>query len=47
MNILEAASLTKKYGDFTAVNNLDFNVVEGEIFDFSSTGPVRPLPLIC
>ena len=34
MNILEAVSLTKKYGDFTAVNNLDFNVVEGEIFGF-------------
>ena len=30
----EAASLAKKYGDFTAVNNLDFNVVEGEIFGF-------------
>jgi ABC-2 type transport system ATP-binding protein len=34
VNILEAVSLTKKYGDFTAVNNLDFNVVEGEIFGF-------------
>lgn len=34
MNILGATSLTKKYGDFTAVNNLDFNVVEGEIFGF-------------
>ncbi|MGI6328120.1 MAG: ABC transporter ATP-binding protein [Dethiobacteria bacterium] len=34
MNILEASRLTKKYGDFTAVNNLDFNVVEGEIFGF-------------
>ena len=28
----------QKYGDFTAVNNLDFNVVEGEIFDFSPNG---------
>jgi ABC-2 type transport system ATP-binding protein len=34
MNILEAKDLTKKYGAFTAVNNLNFFVVEGEIFGF-------------
>ncbi len=34
MNILEACGLTKKYGDFRAVKDLDFHVVEGEIFGF-------------
>ncbi len=34
INILEASSLTKKYGDFTAVNDIDFYVEDREIFGF-------------
>lgn len=34
MKILEASKLTKKYGNFTAVDNIDFYVEKGEIFGF-------------
>lgn len=33
-NIIEVESYTKKYGDFTAVDNISFNVEEGSIFAF-------------
>ena len=33
-NIVETFELTKKYGDFTAVNSLDMEVEKGEIFGF-------------
>lgn len=36
-SILQASHLTKKYGEFTAVNDLSFEIVEGEIF--SLLGP--------
>lgn len=32
MNILECKNLTKKYGDFTAVDGVDFSIGEGEVF---------------
>ncbi len=31
---IEAKSLTKKFGDFTAIDNIDFRVERGEIFGF-------------
>ncbi len=31
MNVLEVRNLTKKFGNFTAVNNISFNLNEGEI----------------
>jgi len=31
---IEATGLTKKFGDFTAVDNVSFNIPEGEIFGF-------------
>jgi ABC-2 type transport system ATP-binding protein len=31
-SILEARDLVKKYGDFTAVNNVSFTIEEGEVF---------------
>jgi len=34
MNIIEVKNLTKKFGDFTAVNDISFNVGQGEIFAF-------------
>lgn len=34
MNVLEIKNLTKKFGDFIAVDNMSLSVVEGEIFGF-------------
>lgn len=33
-NIIQVRNLTKKFGDFTAVENISFNVKRGEIFAF-------------
>jgi ABC-2 type transport system ATP-binding protein len=33
-NVIEAENLTKKFDDFTAVNNITFEVKKGEIFGF-------------
>ena len=33
-NVIEVKSLLKKYGNFTAVNVISFNVKKGEIFAF-------------
>jgi len=33
-NVIEVKNLTKKFKDFTAVNNLDLNVYRGDIFGF-------------
>ncbi len=33
-NVIEVKNLTKKFGDFTAVNNITFEVEKGEIFGF-------------
>ncbi len=34
MEIIKAQNLTKKFGDFVAVNDVDFSVQKGEIFAF-------------
>lgn len=34
MLIIEVKNLTKKFGEFTAVNNISFSVTQGEIFAF-------------
>jgi len=34
MNSIEVNNLTKKFGDFTAVDNVNFTVKQGEIFGF-------------
>ncbi|MBI5666200.1 MAG: ABC transporter ATP-binding protein [Nitrospirae bacterium] len=34
MNIIEASALSKKYGELTAVNNIDFSISQGECFGF-------------
>jgi ABC-type multidrug transport system, ATPase component len=33
-NVIEVKSLVKKYGDFTAVNGMSFNIKKGEVFAF-------------
>lgn len=33
-NVIEVKNLTKQFGDFTAVNNISFEVKKGEIFGF-------------
>lgn len=33
-NVIQVENLTKKFGDFTAVNNISFEVKRGEIFGF-------------
>src|SRR3989304_6734355 len=33
-NVIEVENLTKKFGDFTAVNSITFEVKKGEIFGF-------------
>lgn len=33
-NVIKVENLTKKFGDFTAVNNISFEVKKGEIFGF-------------
>ena len=33
-NVIHVESLTKKFGDFTAVNNISFEVGKGEVFGF-------------
>ncbi len=33
-NVIQVKNLTKKFGDFTAVNNITFEVKQGEIFGF-------------
>jgi len=40
-NVIKAEELTKKFGDFTAVNAITFEVNKGEIFGF-----LEPMALV-
>jgi ABC-type multidrug transport system ATPase subunit len=43
---IEVEDLTKRFGNFTAVNHIDFKVEAGELFGFLSLAPTelaRPL----
>gem|GEM_PF-3525591 len=33
-NVIEAHNLTKKFGSFTAVDSISFNIEKGEVFGF-------------
>jgi ABC-2 type transport system ATP-binding protein len=33
-NVIEVKNLVKKYGNFTAVNDISFNIAKGEVFAF-------------
>ncbi|MCJ7603783.1 MAG: ATP-binding cassette domain-containing protein [Desulfobulbaceae bacterium] len=43
---VEVAGITKKFGDFTAVDNISFQVSEGEIFGFLGTNGAGKTTLI-
>ena len=41
--VIQTENLTKRFGDFTAVDHISFEVRRGEIFGFlEPTGPGRP-----
>ena len=49
-NIIEVTNLVKKFGDFTANNNLTFNVKKGEIFGFlgaNGAGKTTAMRILC
>ena len=49
-NTVEIAHLTKKFGDFTAVDNISFNVRDGEIFGFlgaNGAGKTTAMRILC
>jgi lipooligosaccharide transport system ATP-binding protein len=48
--LIEARSLTKRYGDFTAVDGIDFAVEQGECFGFlgpNGAGKTTTIRMIC
>lgn len=48
--IIEVKNLTKKFGSFTAVNSVSFNVKKGEIFGFlgaNGAGKTTALRMLC
>lgn len=50
MNIIEVKNFTKKYGDFTAVDNISFEVEEGSFFSFlgpNGAGKSTTINTIC
>ena len=49
-NAIEVVSLTKKFGDFTAVDNISFSVSKGEIFGFlgaNGAGKTTAMKMLC
>ena len=49
-NIISAKNLTKKFGDFVAVDHITFDVVEGEIFGFlgaNGAGKTTAMRMLC
>lgn len=50
MNIIEIKNLTRKFGDKTAVDDISFEVVEGEIFGFlgpNGAGKTTTISILC
>jgi len=50
MNSIQVNRLTKKFGKFTAVNNISFNVKEGEVFGFlgaNGAGKSTAIRMLC
>src|SRR6476659_8921559 len=49
-HIITAEHLTKKFGEFTAVDNISFNVGKGEIFGFlgaNGAGKTTAMRILC
>ena len=49
-NVIEVEGLTKRFGSFTAVNNISFNVRKGEIFGFlgaNGAGKTTAIRMLC
>ncbi len=49
-NSIQVNNLTKKFGDFTAVDNISFNVKEGEVFGFlgaNGAGKSTAIRMLC
>ena len=50
MNVIETERLTKRFGDFVAVDRLDFQVARGEIFGFlgaNGAGKTTAMRMLC
>lgn len=50
MKVIETNNLTKKFGNFTAVDNISFNVEKGEIFGFlgaNGAGKTTAIRMLC
>lgn len=48
--VIEVSGLTKKFGNFTAVDNISFDVEEGEIFGFlgaNGAGKTTAMQMLC
>jgi ABC-2 type transport system ATP-binding protein len=49
-NVIEVRNLTKRFGDFTAVDNISFTVSKGEIFGFlgaNGAGKTTAMRMLC
>ncbi|NLL11879.1 MAG: ABC transporter ATP-binding protein, partial [Fibrobacter sp.] len=50
MNVIEVDNLTKKFGNFTAVDHISFSVSKGEIFGFlgaNGAGKTTAMRMLC
>ena len=50
LNVIVAQNLTKKFGDFTAVNSISFEVAKGELFGFlgaNGAGKTTAMRMLC
>ena len=49
-NIIEVSNLVKNFGDFSAVNNISFNVEKGSLFGFlgiNGAGKSTTISILC
>ncbi len=50
VKVIEVSDLTKKFGNFTAVDHIAFDVMEGEIFGFlgaNGAGKTTAMQMLC